>query len=128
MTPDRMHLFDVVFDAGGVHLRGSSSAVGRVKAPPVSISPWRVEFVVTGRSGETLFVGSVDHPLHPRHEYPLDPATGQLRTVFGLETEGALLLRVPAELPATRLAFFERRPTQDPGDPPIPLGEVSVVP
>ena len=123
-----MQLFEVVFDASGVRLRGSSSAAGRVKAPPISVSPWRVEFVVTGRSGETVFAGSVDHPLHPRHEYSSDPNTGQLRTVFGLETEGTLLVRVPAELPAARIAFFERRPTLAPGDPPIPLGEISLVP
>ncbi len=122
----QMKLLDFAIDSGGIRFTRATAAAGRVKAPPLSISPWRIEFTVYGRGGEKLYSGSLDHPLHPRYEYADATPPGQLHTVIGIESAADFQLRLPAELPAARIAFFERRPHLPSDAPPIPLGEISL--
>jgi hypothetical protein len=92
-------------DATGIHLRQSSIANGRVKAAPMSNSPRRLEFEVYGPDGAVSYAGAFDHPLWQGSE-ALDDK-GELTSAERSVATGSAFVRIPAELPASRIEFFE---------------------
>lgn len=109
----RMRALTFAMDASGVRLEQAAEAPGRVKAPPLSIAPYRLEFEVYGRDGEKLYAGSLDHPLHRIDEYEDPSRPGTLRHVAREVASDAFQIRLPATLPGVRVAFFEVRPAAD---------------
>jgi hypothetical protein len=101
----RMRAMVFEMDANGVQLRQSSVTSGRVKAAPRSDSPRRVEFEVYGADGAPLYAGAFDHPLWQRPE-AVDEK-GELTSAERQIANGSCFVRIPAELPATRIELFE---------------------
>lgn len=112
-TAHRMRALTFAMDASGVRLEQTTDAPGRVKAPPLSIAPYRLEFEVYDRDGQKLYAGSFDHPLHRTYEYEDPDRPGSLRHAAHDVTSEMFQVRLPAELPAVRVAFFEVRPDTD---------------
>jgi hypothetical protein len=97
-------MFDL--DADGIHLRQSSIANGRVKAAPNSSAPRRVEFEAYGSDAGVLYAGAFDDPRWVHAESV--NATGEFTAARERQVpNGSCLVRIPAELPTTRIEFFE---------------------
>jgi hypothetical protein len=106
----RLRALTFTIDAAGIRLEQSLSTAGRVKAPPQSVAPHRLEFEVYNEAGEKIHWGAIDHPLHRMLEYE-DPARpGELRRTVQEVAQDSFLLRLPEPLPAGRIIFFEVRP------------------
>jgi hypothetical protein len=101
----RMRALMLAVDAGGVRLERAVAVAGRVKAPPVSFAPNRLEFEVYDAGGRRIYEGSFDHPRHA-HAENVD-ANGELSRAHAPSTGDTLMLRIPAELAAVRIQFFE---------------------
>ncbi|HVS53620.1 MAG TPA: hypothetical protein VHD62_14795 [Opitutaceae bacterium] len=108
--PYRMRALTFAIDATGVRLDRAVIAAGRVKAPPRSIAPYRIEFEVYDGAGEKRYAGSIDDPLHRIYEYE-DPAQpGSLRHVAHETDSDLFQIRLPEPLGAAQIAFFEISP------------------
>ena len=101
----RMRALMLAFDPSGVRLEQSVAVNGRVKAPPLSHAPDRLEFEVYDPDGRRIYEGSFDHPRH-MHAERVGPG-GELTRVEAPSMQDKLLLRMPAELAAARIQFFE---------------------
>jgi hypothetical protein len=98
----------------GIQLDRSVVAAGRVKAPPRSVAADRLEFEVHDAAGRTIYAGSLDHPLHVVSEYE-DPAQpGALRRRARELDQEVFQIRLPGELAAREIAFFEVRAGSNP--------------
>lgn len=106
--PHRMRAMTFAIDASGVRLADAVTTAGRVKAPPLSQAPHRIEFEAYDESGRKIYAGAFDHPLHRGVEHA--DAQGKLAHSEQRGTSGAFQIRLPATLNAARLAVFEVRP------------------
>lgn len=106
-TPTGPQMRAMVFemDATGIRLSHSAIVDGRAKAPPMSNSPRRLEFQVYGPDGSLNYSGAFDHPLSQRVETVNDK--GELAGSDRPLGQGSCLVRIPAEVPATRIEFFD---------------------
>lgn len=84
-------------------------AEGRVKAAPFSPSPHRLEFEVYDAGGKVIYTGSLDHPARQWRE-AVDQ-NGKLHGEEHIVNDAPLLLRLPGELRAEKIAFFEVKPS-----------------
>lgn len=117
----RLQALTFVIDRNGLHLERSALLPGRVKIPPRSVAADRLEFRVLAADGRELYAGSIDHPLHRRLEFESATQPGRLEQTAADAAANVFALRLPAELAAARVSFFEVRAG---AATPAPLGEI----
>jgi hypothetical protein len=104
-----MRTLQCTVSGNAVVLREAAVADGRVKAPPISIARHQIEFQAVDAAGRVVYRATMDDPRHRIVEYPEPDAPSGLGLAAMESAEGPLFLRLPAELEATAIEFYETR-------------------
>lgn len=120
-----MHALTFTMDAQGIHLGEAVVVSGRVKAPPRSRSPRRIEFEVSDRDGKVVYSGAIEHPLHHRYEYEDSRSPGSLKRIEQDVSQNTFQVRVPGDLDAAQIAFVDVR-TGDGREARTPVASITL--
>lgn len=97
------------FGASSMELIAVQSLPGRIKRPPHSMAPDRLEFEVRNAAAELLYEGSVEHPLVTHREIPPLGQEGWASVSVEHDQPEEVYLRLPEEYAGQDLAWYEIR-------------------
>ncbi len=115
LVPGRMVFLDFILDARGLRLVGATGAAGRAKDQGARSGFGFVHYEVLGADGSVLLSSSVEDPTRRRIEYPAESNDGRIASKVIFSDEGPLAVRLPGEIPATRIVFYRDRNPLVPG-------------